>query len=162
MLGVFKLSMQAGRNSTMRAAPSLSTLGACWCQWVPKSEQDDDHDWIVWGGGSDLGLWVVTFVLFIVVYVSLWTITQAALLLTNEGIPQALNLSSLLFFCSAFTARKIPHSTERTSFFLHFHQNSIALLVLRKYWAVEEASGCLLTLHCDMCVGMQIKKFVFL
>lgn len=120
-LGVFS---SAGRQEQRRAATSLSTLGVCWCQWVPKSEQDDDHGWIVWGRG---GWWFRP-----------WSLSrdlcspQCGLCLPVDNLPgsaapakrgnpsswmSALNLSSLLFFCSVFTAMKIPHSTERLPYF---------------------------------------------
>lgn len=118
------LVQHAGRQEQQRAATSLSTLGVCWCQWVPKSEQDDDHGWIVWGRG---GWWFRP-----------WSLSrdlcspQCGLCLPVDNLPgsaapakrgnpsswmSALNLSSLLFFCSVFTAMKIPHSTERLPFF---------------------------------------------
>lgn len=150
------LVQHAGRQEQQRAATSLSTLGVCWCQWVPNSEQDDDHGWIVWGGGgSDLGLWVVTFVLLSVVYVSLWTISQAALLLPDEGIPQAECPLWIFHHCFSFaqSLQQWKYPTALKDYhILHlvraYNSTSVktamrSILVLRSYRAVEKASGCL-------------------
>ena len=61
----------------------------------------------------------MTFVLLVVVYISLWTLSQAAPLLPNGGLAHVLKLSLLLFLHSLFTEnrQKYPSALKDSSLF---------------------------------------------